>query len=113
MPSTSEKVQATSKQRFCVPVVFLIGIVLSFRAHAQLFTDSFDAGLSAWTATGGWAVNAAGAATDSVSANYANNTDTALTLSAPLDLATATHPALRFVHRYAVEPFYDAATVEA
>ncbi len=94
----------------------MVGVILVLNpclsADAQLLSESFDSGLGAWTASGSWAADA-GVATDSPSDNYTNNTDSALTLASPLDFSSATNSALLFTHRYAIEPVYDTATVEA
>lgn len=55
---------------------FFLVLVSCLNANAQLFSDSFDTGLGAWTASGTWAINAGNAATDSPSNNYTNDIPT-------------------------------------
>ncbi|MBN2161632.1 MAG: hypothetical protein JXR25_12705, partial [Pontiellaceae bacterium] len=90
---------------------FLCCGMLGF-ADAQILYDNFSSDSGIWNKEGTWTITA-GTATDSPSQNYANNTDTSLTLSAPLDLGAAVRPALLIQHRYAIEPVYDAAIIEA
>ena len=100
------------KIRWCLVLLSLSCLIPCLNARAQLFSDSFDSGLGQWTASGGWAINADEAATDSVSDNYTNNSDSALTLASPLNFSSATNPALLVTHHYAIEAVYDTATVE-
>ena len=85
---------------------------------ATLLSDDFESGLGQWTAGGAWGTTSARHASpirsvsDSPGAFYANNSDTALTLAAPIDLGAAPRPALRFHHMYFLEAGYDFGRVE-
>ena len=98
--------------------LFSFAIVVALSAHAQLANQDFESGLGAWSVNGSWGTTTADAwsparsVTDSPGAYYANNADTTLTLTAPLNLSTSTRPALRFYHRHELEQSYDWARVE-
>jgi hypothetical protein len=79
---------------------------------ALLLEEDFGGGLSAWSTTGTWGLEG-GWASDSPGAFYTNDTDSALTLGADLDLSGTTQPVLAFTHRHDLEGNYDFATVEA
>jgi len=101
-----------------VSAAVLLAVGVCSPGRAALFSDDFEAGSGAWNAAGGWGATSLDAhsptrsATDSPGAFYTNNSVSSLTLAAPLDFSAVTAPALRFYHRYAVEPSYDWAGVE-
>jgi hypothetical protein len=90
----------------------------SVSAGALPFFDNFEAGLGTWQAGGSWGLATEGyaspshAATDSPGSYYTNNTDAALAQAVSLDLSGAAHPALSFLHSYALEAGYDFGFVE-
>ena len=80
-----------------------------------VFSDSGNAGLSAWTVAGGWgleAVDGDSAFSDSPGGDYPAHDDARLTLDHPLDLSGAAHAILAFRTRWDVEGGYDFGRVE-
>jgi hypothetical protein len=73
---------------------------------AFLFSDDMESGADQWNAQASWGLtstarNSAWAWTDSPSGNYANNTNSALTIATPIAIpASMSNPALMFWHRY-------------
>jgi hypothetical protein len=74
--------------------------------------------LTGWT-NNGWGVSStvfyspSASITDSPFGNYADNSDTYITLTSPVDLTNATHAYMQFFARWYIEPLYDYVAVKA
>ncbi len=95
--------------------VFFLGIF----ANAQtLFTDNFESGMTQWTTTGSWGLNAAHSVspthslTESPTGNYGDNWNTYCTMTTGVDLSTYPSASLTFQGTYKIEQGFDTMFVE-
>jgi hypothetical protein len=80
-----------------------------------LFSDDFEADLSAWITTGSWGrseVDGSWVLTDSPSGNYSSNQNRAVRLSSPISLVGVQNPSLSFRAKWDLEAGYDFVYVE-
>nr|MDA3799056.1 immune inhibitor A [Kiritimatiellia bacterium] len=100
-------------------LTFFLLLTVSVNLYAAYpFVDDFESGTGSWTSDGGWGTTTVKyfspthALTDSPNFFYTNNTDSAIQLAVPVDLTSASLPALQFYHRYSIENGYDNGVVE-